>query len=103
MNRFGMECYKGLKAVSHIEGGALRLTLFRCRPKDEGAAQFTGYQTCVRNICVLTVGTECGNDVLDRTNVGSIPLATVGACKRRPSDMYLISIRYVFNIHPICI
>jgi len=29
--------------------------------------------------------------VLDRTNVGLIPLATVDASKRLPSDMYLIS------------
>jgi len=35
---------------------------------------------------------------LDWTNVGSIPLATVGASKRLPSDMHLVSrVRYMDN------
>jgi len=40
-----------------------------------------------RGLGHIVAGILC---VLDLTNVGSIPLATVGASKRLPSDMYLI-------------
>jgi len=41
--------------------------------------------------------------VLDSTNVGSISLATVGASKRLPSDMYLISCMLYGKLYIMCV
>jgi len=45
---------------------------------------FTPHLTDLHDLGYIVAGIYC---VLDRTNVGSIPLATVGTSKRLPSDM----------------